>query len=247
MKLKKLTAIVIAETYSFDIIDGFIDKHPNLSIAGNCTDFDKALRLFSKTRPDIVFFNIFLNGANPFDLIKKFFERKPRPYIVIISENENHLMPALKAGVFDYLLKPLTEEELGQTINNIEKHYSQSNIENRISLLEQKILGQQKISFTARSGRLFINPNDIYYIEADCNYSDIYFSKNRREVISMNIGAIEQLLPPEFIRINRSIIINANWLTRISSCNRECILEKDSEKVQFSVPEKRVSHLRRIL
>jgi hypothetical protein len=54
----------------------------------------------------------------------------------------------------------------------------------------------------------------------------------------MNLGAVEALLPEQFIRISRSIIINSTWLTRHSGVYKKCWLRKGNEEKEFCVPEK---------
>jgi DNA-binding LytR/AlgR family response regulator len=61
----------------------------------------------------------------------------------------------------------------------------------------------------------------------------------------MNLGAVEALLPEQFIRISRSIIINSTWLTKLSGVNKKCWLRKENEEMEFCVPEKQMGELKR--
>lgn len=103
----------------------------------------------------------------------------------------------------------------------------------------------RKLRFNTRSGFLMIHPDEIFYIEADANYSEIYYNKAKRDVVSMNLGAVEALRPEQFIRISRSIIINSTWLTKLSGVSKKCWLCKDNEEAAFCVPEKQMGELKR--
>ena len=119
-------------------------------------------------------------------------------------------------------------------------------IEQRIESLERAVKNHRKLRFNTRSGFMMIHPDEIFYIEADANYSEIFYNKTQREVVSMNLGAVEALLPEQFIRISRSIIINSTWLTKLSGVQKKCWLKKDIEEMEFCVPEKQMAILKQV-
>jgi DNA-binding LytR/AlgR family response regulator len=127
--------------------------------------------------------------------------------------------------------------------SDIELH----SLEHRINSLEKVVHNHRKLRFNTRSGYILIHPDEIFYIEADANYSEIYLSKDKREVVSMNLGAVEEILPNQFIRISRSLIINSQYLTKLSSVNKKCILGKGDFQIEFSIPEKQVPILKEII
>jgi DNA-binding LytR/AlgR family response regulator len=245
---KHLSAIIIDdEPHSAGIIENYAHGNQNLMIEGSFTDPSKALQFCIKSRPDIVFLDILMPGYDGFSVLKQLHAHRLNPYIVFITEHDNYAIKAIKAGAFDYLLKSFNREEFDQTISRILNHFLKNNVEHRLDMLEQFVLNHRKLSFNTRSGLLLINPDDILYIEADSNYSDIHYNKKKREVVSVNIGAIECILPEQFIRISRSIIINSNYLVKISGANKRCYLIKEKEEFEFTIPEKHVTELRRIL
>jgi DNA-binding LytR/AlgR family response regulator len=69
----------------------------------------------------------------------------------------------------------------------------------------------------------------------------------RREVVSMNLGAVQEILPSHFIRISRSIIINSDYLIKVSGTNKRCVLKAGNEEIEFSIPEKQLPELRKAL
>ena len=88
-----------------------------------------------------------------------------------------------------------------------------------------------------------IDPIDIIYIQADWNYSEIHLSNNKQEVVVINIGTMENLLPKGFARINRSVIINLKYLEKVQRGKRICLLKKDNESYSFKIPIRRIKDL----
>jgi DNA-binding LytR/AlgR family response regulator len=65
--------------------------------------------------------------------------------------------------------------------------------------------------------RTFASPSDILNLEAKENYTLIYFADDTKLLSSTNMGTIEKRLEPyRFFRVNRSNIINLEYLNRFS-------------------------------
>jgi DNA-binding LytR/AlgR family response regulator len=242
---KSLTAIIIDdEPEAITNLEKLAQGVAGLTIAGSTTKPEKALSLFLKARPDLLFLDIQMPGMNGFDVLKELHDNKLNPYIIFTTAFDNHAIQAIKAGAFDYLLKPIDPDELIVAIEKVHNDIELHSLEQRINSLERVVHNHRKLRFNTRSGYLLIHPDEIFYIQADWNYSEIYLSKEKHEVISMTLGAVEELLPKEtFVRINRSIIINRNFITKIQTSKRLCHLNKDGEECSFTITE---SHLKQL-
>jgi DNA-binding LytR/AlgR family response regulator len=242
---KNLTAIIIDdEPEAITNLEKLVQDFAGLTIAGSTTKPEKLLTLFLKIRPDILFLDIQMPGMNGFDVLKELHDHKLNPYIIFTTAFDNHAMQAIKTGAFDYLLKPVDPGELAAAIEKVQSDIEIHSLEHRINSLEKVVHNHRKLRFNTRSGYLLIHPDEIFYIQADWNYSEIYLSKEKHEVISMTLGSVEELLPKEiFVRINRSIIINRNFITKIQTSKRLCFLKKDGEECSFTIT---ASHLNQL-
>jgi two-component system, LytTR family, response regulator len=58
-------------------------------------------------------------------------------------------------------------------------------------------------------GRMHVRPEKIKLLEADVNYTTIFFQDGTKAVVSTTMGIIESRLPKEdFVRINRRTVVN---------------------------------------
>ena len=91
----------------------------------------------------------------------------------------------------------------------------------------------KKICFNTRDELIMIDPEQIAYIEAEGNYSRVYYITNYKENdfrIPHGISKVEEILGKvgstdcEFIRLGRGIIINRKYIFRINMYDKEIIL-----------------------
>jgi DNA-binding LytR/AlgR family response regulator len=246
MKPTPLTAVIIDDEP--EAINGLLalaSGIEHLEIAGTTYHPEKAVSLCLKTRPDIVFLDINMPGKDGFAVLQELHEHGFHPYTIFTTAWDQFTLQAIKAGALDYLLKPIDKKELQSAVQKAMDNKASHSIEQRIESLERAVKNHRKLRFNTRSGFIMIHPDEIFYIEADANYSEIWYNKTHREVVSMNLGAVEALLPEQFIRISRSIIINSTWLTKLSGVQKKCWLRKENEEKEFCVPEKQMGELKR--
>ena len=115
------------------------------------------------------------------------------------------------------------------------------------AFLEQ-LAAPKRIRLNTSGGFVLINYSDIIYIEADWNYSRVYVSREKCETVTMNLGAMEKLLPSnQFARISRSFIVNLQYLKQVKRLSRQCILIKDGNEFKFKIPVNRIRSLENLI
>ncbi|MBL8799333.1 MAG: sigma-54-dependent Fis family transcriptional regulator [Planctomycetia bacterium] len=79
----------------------------------------EGMRLFEEQRPDAVFLDLQLPDCRGLEVFKRIQEVDPKRPVVIITAHgtTDTAIEAMKAGAFDYLLKPLDLERLSQVID----------------------------------------------------------------------------------------------------------------------------------
>jgi two-component system LytT family response regulator len=167
-------------------------------------------------------------------------------YIVFTTAFDKYAIEAVKQAAFDYLLKPVDPEELATTITRLKANTLQKDYESRIENLLQNLDKNKKLRFNTRTGFIILNSEDIIYIESDRNYSTIFLKGNRKEVITMNLGTIETLLPGHFRRISRFHIINTEFIAQVDRKKRLCILTVDGVNHELPVNSKNIRGLEEV-
>ncbi len=79
-------------------------------------------------------------------------------------------------------------------------------------------------------GRQTINPEEVIRLQADVNYTYIFFSDGKKIVVATTLKELENRFSafPKFFRINKSVIINIDCIKQI---NDEQIIFQNGEKI----------------
>ena len=89
-----------------------------------------------------------------------------------------------------------------------------------------------KVAFPVMEGLLFRKPADILYLQAEGNYTSIWFKDGSRTLLSQNLRHTERLLHgrAEFVRVHRSHTVNLTCLERyVRGRNAYVVLDNGQE------------------
>lgn len=144
---------------------------------------------------DILFLDINLKGISAFDLLK-FIPSGAK--VVFVTAYSEFMLQALRNKAFDYLVKPVKEEELSNCLQRMIQEYAAGGAENTLQL---------------RAGGMnrLIDKQDIVYIEGDGPYSSIHL-KNEVVKTAKTLKSIIPLLGEHFVRIHKSYIVNKKYI-----------------------------------
>ena len=106
-----------------------------------------------------------------------------------------------------------------KNINPTEKerpHFHQLNPIDKIAPAYMAADEVRKIALPTLEGLQFERVQEIISLEANGNYTCLYFRENRKVLVSKTLHQLESLLnnPKQFVRIHRSHIINLNLLKK---------------------------------
>jgi two-component system NarL family response regulator len=98
-----------------------LSVEPDLEIVGEATDGDEAIERAAETLPDVVLMDVRMPGLGGIEATRRIRNAQPNTKIVMltVSEDEEDLFAALRAGASGYLLKELSIEEVAGTVRAV--------------------------------------------------------------------------------------------------------------------------------
>lgn len=250
MKDKIKTIIVDDEYEGLEILNNLLINYPEIQIVAQCTNVDEAIEAILKHLPDLIFLDIQMPVKSGFDVILEMKRLQiSHPYVVFTTAYDKYAIQAIKIAAFDYLLKPIDMVELQNTLNRLKVNILKSNFVHRIDILCKNIekLHEPKLKFNSRTGFIIVDIDEIFYFEAQGNYTTVFFNNDKNEMLSGNIGQIFKMLPSEkFHKINRSYIINLDYLKSVNRKNKICTIEKENFKVNLPIVSEAIKELEKL-
>ena len=92
-----------------------------MDVVGQAADGDEAIELTRRLKPELVLMDVGMSPCNGLEATRVIKTELPdvKVIIVTVSEDEQDLFEAIKSGAEGYLLKGMSEEELGSTLARI--------------------------------------------------------------------------------------------------------------------------------
>ena len=242
------TIIVDDEPHAVDQMRKLLSEENRLEVIAGLSDPQEAVEEIIRTLPDLLFLDIQMPGMNGFELVTRLKEAGVHPAVVFVTAYDHFAVDAIRAAAFDFLLKPVDKKELHLCLDRFFADREKNDLETRYLDLLKAVNPHQKVRFSTPGGFVVLNMSDIVYIQADWNYARVFLGAGKTESLTMNLGAVEKRLPmTQFMRVNRSVIVNLQYLKHVKRVTRKCILEKDGEEFSFPIPVVRIRELEKAL
>ena len=183
----------------------------------------------SNPHPDILFLDIQLTDGNSFMFIE---QAQPNSMIVFTTAYDEYAVRAFTVNSIDYLLKPIHQERLLQTIERFEdlteKYIRDLNHENRILEVLESLTDTQGLQsrenkryrtrfLISSSNKLFTLPvSDVAYFYSENKLTFVVTKNNKEYVLDFALDKLcEQLDPDVFFRTNRQTLVCVDAIQRI--------------------------------
>lgn len=111
-------------------ISGLLSKDPEIQVVATAEDGLQALKLSAETIPDLFFVDINMPYLNGLEFIEQIRPAYANAVIIIISgyDEFEYVQKALQLGIFDYMLKPIMEDNFFAILEKAKKQLKKNNL-----------------------------------------------------------------------------------------------------------------------
>lgn len=210
-----LKAIIIEdELKARRILTTLIEEHcTDIEILEAVENIPNGVKAIIKHQPDLVFLDIELPGYSGFELVD--FIEDINFDIIFTTAYSEYALKAFQMSAIDYLLKPIQIEQLVAAVEKAKKRKGFF-MNEKLKALKENMSdsnNNKRIALPTAEGFLFVEQNEIVYMEADNTYTTIYFSNGNKIVVSRSLGEFVELInSPDFYKPHRSYYINLNHI-----------------------------------
>ncbi len=211
-----------------------LEQFADIEICGQSRNGREALIDVREQSPDIMFLDVQMPGIDGFDVLRRL-AGSDMPIVIFVTAYDEFALRAFDANALDYLLKPINDERLAETIDRARLALGERAAdEQRNKLLKfvceltgreltlESALAEasgdgnaypQRLAIRDGAETVCVDVEQIDWIDAAGDYMCVHAAGNTH-VLRGTMKHLEELLNPEtFVRVHRSAIVNRHRVT----------------------------------
>ena len=239
------TILVDDEPLAIQGLELRLHQFEDIEIIDKCINGREAIRAIKTHKPDLVFLDIQMPGFDGFSVVQGLMEVEP-PLFVFVTAYSDHALRAFEAQAVDYLMKPVDEARLADTLARVRQRLSEKQSVGEAEKLKEALVEHapeaaadlaegggemssnrfEKLINIKDQGQIFrVDVDTIELIEAAGDYMVIKTGDNSL-VLRETMKDLEKRLDPRrFQRVHRSTIVNLDLVKQVKPhTNGECFL-----------------------
>ncbi len=244
------TILVDDEPLAIQGLELRLQAHDDIEIIDKCQNGREAIRSIKTHKPDLVFLDIQMPGFDGFSVLQGLMEVEP-PLFVFVTAYSDHALRAIEARALDYLMKPVEESRLADTLDQVRQRLNEKRSVEEVDRLREVLADVapeaaadmandgsdavssnrfEKLINIKDRGQIFrVDVDTIERIDAAGDYMCIYTGDNTL-ILRETMKDLEKRLDPRrFQRVHRSTIVNLDLVKQVKPhTNGECFLVLNS-------------------
>jgi DNA-binding LytR/AlgR family response regulator len=170
--------------------------------------------------PDLCFLDIRMPGLSGLEVARRLSELQRPPQIVFVTAYGDHALSAFEAGAQDYLMKPIDDARLAQTVQRLRARADTAAAvvaPDLQQLLQRLLPGAARPParpIQASLGReiTLIAPEDVIYFESDSRYTRVVHRGGEALIRTPLKELLAQLDAGQFWQLHRSVLVNSRCI-----------------------------------
>ena len=243
------TILVDDEPLAIQGLELRLQAHDDVEIVAKCQNGREAISAIKTHKPDLAFLDIQMPGFDGFSVVQGLMEVEP-PLFVFVTAYSDHALRAFEAPAVDYLMKPVDEARLADTLDRVRQRLAEKSSVGEAEKLKEALAEHapeaaaeivdggdgmassrfEKLINVKDRGQIFrVDVDTIEIVEAAGDYMCIKTADNTL-ILRETMKDLEKRLDPRrFQRVHRSTIVNLDQVRQVKPhTNGECFLVLDS-------------------
>lgn len=227
--------IVDDEAHCIETLKFQLQEYSFIRIINTFTNPSIALDFINLNEVDILFTDIRMPKMDGIELAKliKNYNLK----IVFTTAYNQFALQAIKVAAFDYLLKPIDDDDLANCLKRVQENNNNKNeLQEQLKLLRTFLVSKNnlpgKVALPTESGLIFVSTNEIIRCQSKNNYTYIFQTDKQPQLICRTLKDVENTLEQfGFLRIHQSHLVNIKFIEQYSKTNGAFVKLQNGDKI----------------
>ncbi len=186
--------------------------HTDVEIVGEAVDVEDALEKIAALKPELLFLDVQMPGADGFSLLEKL--EGAMPLVIFTTAYDEFAVKAFEFNALDYLLKPVDPSRLGAALEKLRVRAAKD-AEGGDAAPRTRLTLEDKVFVREGDHCWFVPVKNLRLLESEGNYTRVHFDDNKPQLFRSLTAMEERLDPKHFFRANRKQVINLAWVEGI--------------------------------
>jgi len=234
MPTEPLHALVVDDEQPvIDELVYLLDRDDRIASVRATSSGAEALRIIERGGVDAVFLDIAMPGLSGLDIARLLDKFREPPRIVFVTAHDQHAVHAFDLNAVDYLLKPVREERLAESVR-------------RLSEVEETESTDERIAVELGGVTRFVRRSTVGLAEAQGDYVRLHTTEGTSHLIRSPLTALsEAWADAGFIRVHRSHLVNLEHVREVrSGAGRTTVVLDLGSPVEVDVARRHAKELR---
>ncbi len=232
------TIVIDDEPAARRLMKNLLEQHQDtVEVIAEAGSGREAIEKIEELKPGLIFLDIQMPDLTGFEVIEKI---NHKPNIIFTTAYEQYAIKAFESFSIDYLLKPIKEERLQQSIGKLKEFGKVSapiDVHGLQQIIQQFKAPQKATALPIRTGDriILLRYDNIVYMEAQDKYVFVFTRDGQKHLTDQSLNTLLEKLPAQFQRVHKSYIINKE---RIKEMHRHF-----NSRYLFVMEDKSATHI----
>ncbi len=207
-------------------LKAILQNFEDVEIVGEAENGVEAIDLIKQFKPDLALLDLQMPEVTGLEVVK-LLRKDQMPLVAFVTAYDEFAIQAFEVNAVDYLLKPVEQARLRETLNRVHERLEQRDslefetqkVKKAVEVYEETTRSEflQRIPVKKRDDIFLISIDEIASIIADGELLHITTRNNERYAINFRLKDIEtRLQPDKFIRLSRGALANIEMIEKIN-------------------------------
>lgn len=187
--------IIDDEPLSRQVLQTYVNDHPDLKAIGSCKDAIEALPILEKEEVDLLLLDINMPKLSGTSFYKSL---QQKPQVIFTTAYAEYAVAGFELNATDYLLKPIDFDRFFQAIEKVKAK--------NLSIASESELTHISLKVDKKTYRVPLD--DLLFCEALGDYVKVHL-RDKTLIVSATMKKMMVDLPyPKFLRVHKSYLVN---------------------------------------
>lgn len=230
------TLVVDDEQPVLDELVWLLGRDDRIGTIDTARSGTEALKRLDAGDIDLLFLDIAMPGLTGIDIARLLDKFKSPPQIIFVTAHDAHAVEAFELNAVDYLLKPIREERLRESVRRATAEADTTAAE-----------PDDTIAVELAGVTRFVSRSHVTHAEAQGDYVRLHTLDGRSHLIRTPLGSLAQEWEAAgFLRIHRSFVVNRAHIVevRVSGGRASIIVPRADGTTELQVARRHTRALR---